>query len=81
MGGAESNLFFEYKTLLLNGLKAARKQQDRIINIVEIMGSSKCFILLIIHLLVQKHPSQVRNYHVSRTDALLQLGTFEAGFT
>lgn len=41
MGGPESELFLEYKTLLLAGLKAARKQQDRIVNIVEIMRSSE----------------------------------------
>jgi hypothetical protein len=41
MGGLQSELFAEYKSLLLDGLKAARKQQDRILNIVEIMQSSK----------------------------------------
>ena len=41
MGGPESDLYAEFKVLLLAGLKAARKQQDRIVNIVEIMRSSK----------------------------------------
>lgn len=41
MGGPESELFGEFRILLLAGLKAARKQQDRIVNIVEIMRSSK----------------------------------------
>lgn len=46
MGGPESELFSDFKRLLLAGLKAARKQQDRIVNIVEIMRSSSqlpCF--------------------------------------
>lgn len=41
MGGPESDLYSEFKRLLLAGLKAARKQQDRIVNIVEIMRSSE----------------------------------------
>lgn len=41
MGGPETELYSEFKRLLLDGLKAARKQQDRIVNIVEIMRSSK----------------------------------------
>lgn len=41
MGGPESELYSEFKYLLLDGLKAARKHMDRIINIVEIMRSSK----------------------------------------
>ncbi|XP_058066115.1 uncharacterized protein LOC131215739 [Anopheles bellator] len=46
MGGPESELYTEFKYLLLDGLKAARKHMDRIINIVEIMRSSSqlpCF--------------------------------------
>ncbi|XP_050098514.1 phosphatidylinositol 4-kinase beta isoform X2 [Anopheles aquasalis] len=46
MGGPESELYSEFKYLLLDGLKAARKHMDRIINIVEIMRSSSqlpCF--------------------------------------
>lgn len=41
MDGLDSELYSEFKKLLLAGLKAARKQQDRIVNIVEIMRSSK----------------------------------------
>uniref|UniRef100_A0A8D8GYE7 Phosphatidylinositol 4-kinase beta n=1 Tax=Culex pipiens TaxID=7175 RepID=A0A8D8GYE7_CULPI len=46
MGGPSSELWPEFKHLLLEGLKAARKHMDRIINIVEIMRSSSqlpCF--------------------------------------
>lgn len=41
MDGPESLLYSDFKRLLLAGLKAARKQQDRIVNIVEIMRSSE----------------------------------------
>ena len=44
MGGPESELYSEFRVLLLAGLKAARKHMDRIINIVEIMRSSKFFL-------------------------------------
>ncbi|KAL7051140.1 hypothetical protein ACKWTF_004350 [Chironomus riparius] len=40
MDGHESELFDEFRRLLIAGLKAARKHQDRIVNIVEIMRSS-----------------------------------------
>ncbi|XP_055610892.1 phosphatidylinositol 4-kinase beta isoform X2 [Uranotaenia lowii] len=46
MGGPSSELWLEFKHLLLEGLKAARKHMDRIVNIVEIMRSSSqlpCF--------------------------------------
>ncbi|XP_055529200.1 phosphatidylinositol 4-kinase beta isoform X2 [Wyeomyia smithii] len=46
MGGPSSELWFEFNHLLLEGLKAARKHMDRIINIVEIMRSTSqlpCF--------------------------------------
>lgn len=46
MGGPSSELWVEFKHLLLEGLKAARKHMDRIMNIVEIMRSSSqlpCF--------------------------------------
>lgn len=46
MGGPSSELWLEFKHLLLEGLKAARKHMDRVINIVEIMRSSSqlpCF--------------------------------------
>ena len=41
MDGPESQLYCEFKHLLLVGLKAARKQQERIVNIVEIMRSGE----------------------------------------
>jgi phosphatidylinositol 4-kinase B len=41
MGGPGSELWIEFKIILLQGLMAARKHMDRIINIVEIMRSSK----------------------------------------
>lgn len=41
MGGTESELWIEFQYLLLKGLMAARKHMDRVINIVEIMRSSK----------------------------------------
>lgn len=45
MGGPTSELWTEFKHLLLKGLLAARKHMERIINIVEIMRSSKCNII------------------------------------
>lgn len=42
MGGLESELLSEFQHLLLKGLMAARKHMDRVINLVEIMRSSKC---------------------------------------
>lgn len=44
MGGTESELWIEFQYLLLKGLMAARKHMDRVINIVEIMRSSKIHI-------------------------------------
>lgn len=41
MGGSGSELWNDFKALLLKGLMAARKHMDRIINIVDIMRSSK----------------------------------------
>jgi phosphatidylinositol kinase/protein kinase (PI-3 family) len=41
MDGPESELFAEFRKLLVEGLKAARKHQDRLVNIVEIMRSSE----------------------------------------
>uniref|UniRef100_A0A336MN19 Phosphatidylinositol 4-kinase beta n=1 Tax=Culicoides sonorensis TaxID=179676 RepID=A0A336MN19_CULSO len=46
LGGPDSELWLDFKHLLLKGLMAARKHMDRIINIVEIMRSSSqlpCF--------------------------------------
>lgn len=42
MGGPESQLWIEFQHLLLKGMMAARKHMDRVINLVEIMRSSKC---------------------------------------
>lgn len=55
MGGPESDLWIEFQHLLLKGLMAARKHMDRVINLVEIMRSSKyigrmlkhCFSLVV----------------------------------
>lgn len=41
MGGPNSSLWLEFQHLLLKGMLAARKHMDRVINIVEIMRSSK----------------------------------------
>ncbi len=41
MGGPDSSLWLEFQHLLLKGMLAARKHMDRVINIVEIMRSSK----------------------------------------
>lgn len=50
MGGPESELWSEFQYLLLKGLMAARKHMDRVINIVEIMRSSKYFYYIILKL-------------------------------
>lgn len=47
MGGPASELWVEFKHLLLRGLLTARKHMERIINIVEIMRSSKCTLALL----------------------------------
>lgn len=41
MDGPESPLWIEFQHLLLKALMAARKHMDRVINLVEIMRSSK----------------------------------------
>lgn len=43
--GPESDLFIEFRNLIIAGLKAARKHQDRLVNVVEIMRSSKFYQL------------------------------------
>ncbi|KAJ8674281.1 hypothetical protein QAD02_005543 [Eretmocerus hayati] len=46
MGGNQSKMFYEFKTLILQGLIAARKHMDKIVNLVEIMISGSqlpCF--------------------------------------
>lgn len=45
MGGDQTSTFHEFKTLLLQGLVAARKYMDRIVNLVEIMMSGTTFYL------------------------------------
>lgn len=47
MGGIESPLWLKFQKLLLKGLMAARKHMDQVINIVEIMRSSKFFLFYI----------------------------------
>lgn len=73
MGGPESDLYAEFKVLLLAGLKAARKQQDRIVNIVEIMRSSKFNLMWnqsVWFLIISFH--QALNYHASKMAAQQQ---------
>lgn len=41
MGGIDSDMFNYFKSLLLQGLVAARKHHDKIITLVEIMRSGK----------------------------------------
>lgn len=41
MGGNQSKLFEEFKSLILQGLIAARKHMEKIVNLVEIMLSGK----------------------------------------
>lgn len=41
MGGSQSKQFQEFKTLILQGLIAARKHMEKIVNLVEIMLSGK----------------------------------------
>ncbi|KAG7208123.1 hypothetical protein KM043_009694 [Ampulex compressa] len=46
MGGSQSKMFQEFKTLILQGLIAARKHMEKIVNLVEIMLSGSqlpCF--------------------------------------
>lgn len=45
MGGPSGELWPEFKHLILKGLMAARKHMDRVINLVEIMRSSKFFFV------------------------------------
>lgn len=41
MGGLDSDMFAYYKILMLQGLVAARKHMDKIIQLVEIMSGGK----------------------------------------
>ncbi|XP_043274249.1 phosphatidylinositol 4-kinase beta isoform X2 [Venturia canescens] len=46
MGGNQSKMFLEFKSLILQGLVAARKHMDKVVNLVEIMLSGSqlpCF--------------------------------------
>lgn len=43
IGGLDSELWRDFEYLLLKGVMAARKHMDRIINVVEIMRSSKYY--------------------------------------
>lgn len=45
MGGSQSKQFQEFKTLILQGLIAARKHMEKIVNLVEIMLSGKNFLI------------------------------------
>lgn len=42
MGGPNSDLFGFYKELIFNGMVAARKHSDRLLNIVEVMSNGEC---------------------------------------
>lgn len=75
MDGVDSELWNEFRFLLLKGMMAARKHMDRVINIVEIMRSSKsghciCFSRWL-HLLIGVFYFlvQVLSCHASRTVA------------
>lgn len=57
MGGPDSELWSDFQYLLLKGLMAARKHMDRVINIVEIMRSSKFSVT---HMPI--HPQLVGNF-------------------
>lgn len=41
MDGIGSDMFSYFKVLIMQGLVAVRKHQDKIISLVEIMGSGK----------------------------------------
>lgn len=51
MGGSQSKQFQEFKTLILQGLIAARKHMEKIVNLVEIMLSGKNFLIPIMKIL------------------------------
>lgn len=64
MGGVGSDMFKYYKILLLQGLVAARKHMDRIINIIEIMSIGRFFHFINFIRLICKIPevSKLRNH-------------------
>lgn len=49
MGGDQSKLFDEFKSLILQGLIAARKHMEKIVNLVEIMLSGKRHYIVYYH--------------------------------
>ena len=70
MGGSQSKQFQEFKTLILQGLIAARKHMEKIVNLVEIMLSGKVLYIslyklnVIINLFTYHLLLQDRNFHV-----------------
>lgn len=49
MGGNQSRMFEEFKSLILQGLIAARKHMEKIVNLVEIMLSGKKRVMIFFH--------------------------------
>ena len=45
MGGKDSDMFNYFKILILKGLLAARKHEDKIVSLVDIMRAGKVFII------------------------------------
>lgn len=43
MGGMKSEMYEDFRSLMLQGLVAARKHHERIMNIVEIMINGQCY--------------------------------------
>lgn len=83
LGGPDSELWLEFRYLLLKGLMAARKHMDRIINIVEIMRSSKFFphTCHSLHFLQQKYLLQVPSCPASKIAPHAQCVTSETAST
>jgi phosphatidylinositol 4-kinase len=73
MGGNQSKLFEEFKSLILQGLIAARKHMEKIVNLVEIMLSGK---RLFVSLYNARH---TRVYFYSRNVSTRFLSIFPAG--
>lgn len=46
MGGLDGDVYHYFKCLMLKGFLAARKHMDRFIQLVEIMQTGKCEVLL-----------------------------------
>ena len=47
MGGKDSDMFNYFKILILKGLLAARKHEDKIVSLVDIMRAGKVFTYLL----------------------------------